>query len=200
MTTAVAIAALMGGLPVIFGGDRRRILIVFAAAGLGATLLALTRLVSLTWWAVGALGAEYGVFIFGHHAVDFRAPIVASALFVLAESILWRHEMRAGEDNELYIRRLGDVGMIAVGSMGVGTVVLLAGGLAERGNVVLTVLGLVGSVATLVLIAVLVTRAPSGESRQPPNGEADGSEVAANGARGDRRAAAASHVRRVRGE
>lgn len=165
---AVAIATVLGALPAVFGGDRQRLLITLAIVGVGATLLALSGFVAFTWWAVASLGAEYTVFILGRQAVDFRAPIVGGSLFALAELIQWRDGDRP--TGETRVRRLADLGMMSFASVGVGTLVLVAG-MGGPGSIVVTVVGLVASVAMLALIVVLAIKAPAGVSPEGSGGD-----------------------------
>ena len=155
---------MLGALPAIFGGDRGEVLVALAVVGAGATVLALLGYMSLTSWAVGALGLEYAVFIFGRQTIDFRAPIVGGALFVLSELIQWYHERHlASDDRETRRRRLSDIAMTSLASIAAGSLVLLAG-VRGPGSVVVAVIGLVASVATLALIWVLAARPPGGSS------------------------------------
>lgn len=155
---------MLGALPAIFGGDRGEVLVALAVVGAGGTVLALLGYMSLTSWAVGALGLEYAVFIFGRQTIDFRAPIVGGALSVLAELVQWYHERHlASDDREARRRRLSDIAMTSLASIAAGSLVLLAG-VRGPGSVVVAVIGLVASVATLALIWVLAARPPGGSS------------------------------------
>ena len=160
---ALAIACVLGALPAAYGGDRQRVLAVLAATGIVATLSALAGKTAATWWAVAVLGAEYGVFLFGRDAVDVRAPIVGGGLLVLAELVRWSLGARSsvGYETGMSVRHLVGLGMLWLGSLAIGTLVVAAGALGVRGGLVLAIIGVFASAATLGLVFVLANRHPA---------------------------------------
>jgi hypothetical protein len=146
-------------LPAAYGGDRQSVLVVLAATGFVASLSALAGRTAATWWAVVALGAEYAVFVFGRDAVDIRAPLVGAALLVLAELVQWSLEARSPVRNDTGMseRRLVDLGVLWLGSLALGSLVVAAGAIRVRGGLVLTIVGVVGSITILGLIVLLAS-------------------------------------------
>ena len=160
---ALAIAIVLGTLPVAYGGTRQGLLAAFAGIGVVATLIALFGRTGATWWGVFALGAEYAILFVGRDSIDVRAPIVGAALFILAELVHWSLRARAFVPSEAGIsgRRLADLGALWLGSLAAASLVVALGDAGNPGSLGLTVAGVVASAATLVLVLMLARRPPT---------------------------------------
>jgi hypothetical protein len=159
---ALAIAGILAALPVVYGGDRRRILAAFAVAGIIATVSGLAGKVAATWWAVAILGAEYAVFVLGRSTVDVRAPVVGAGLLVLAELAQWslRARVSVRSDTGMGTRQLVDIGVLWLGSLALGSLVVAVGDVGGPGGLGLVVAGIVACSATLGLVFSLTRRRP----------------------------------------
>ena len=116
--------------------------------------------------AVVALGAGYGVALgVEGGAIDARAPVLAAALFLLAELAYWSLELREAVADEpgAYGRRVGLLSALALGALAVGAGLLALVDAGERGGVALEALGAFAAVAALAIVA-LATRRPRDET------------------------------------
>jgi len=136
-----------------------------AAGGLAGVLLAgglaLRRPVSVPL-ALLALGAGYATSLgVEGAALDGRAPVLAAALFLLAELAYWSLELREAvvEEAGAYLRRIGLLSALALGALAVGAGLLAVVDAGERSGLALEALGAVAAVAALALVA-LTTRRP----------------------------------------
>jgi hypothetical protein len=129
---------------------------VLLAAG-----LALRRPVAVPV-ALLALGGGYGVSLGVEGGeLDARAPALAAALFLLAELAYWSLELRGAVADErgAYLRRIGLLATLALGTLAVGAGLLALVDVGERGGLALEALGAFAAVAALAIVA-LATRRP----------------------------------------
>jgi hypothetical protein len=156
---ALASAAVVGALPVLSGGDRRRFLVALAVVGLGATAVALAGRPRALWWAIAALGGEYALSLAGRGPVDLRAPVVGGALLILAELTLWSTSQAvAHDDREATWRRAADLGVYWMVSIIAGALALAVRGVGERGDIAVAVTGVLAATTVLGMVAALARR------------------------------------------
>jgi hypothetical protein len=140
-----------------------------AAGALACVLLAaglVLRIPVAVPLAVVALGAGYGVALGVEGGeIDARAPVLAAALFLLAELAYWSLELREAVADEpgAYGRRVGLLSALALGALAVGAGLLALVDAGERGGVALEALGAFAAVAALAIVA-LATRRPRDET------------------------------------
>jgi hypothetical protein len=128
---------------------------VLLAAG-----LALRRPIAVPL-AVLALGTGYGASLgVEGGAIDTRAPALAAALFLLAELAYWSLELREAVADEpgAYLRRVGLLSALALGSLAVGAGLLALVDAGERGGVALEAVGALAAVAALAIVALATRR------------------------------------------
>ena len=135
-------------------------------AGVAALLLLLVALVfgaaGAVPWAIAALGAEYGAWLLliRSGGVDDRAPLYAAGILLVGELAYWSLEHRGVEAREtpLTLRRLLTVVAGAIGSLLLGAGLLAASAIEVGGGVVLEVVGVLGALGVLTLVARVVWR------------------------------------------
>lgn len=113
--------------------------------------------------AVVALGAGYGISLgIQGGTLDGRAPVLAAALFLLAELAYWSLELREAVADEpgTYLRRIGLLSALALGALAVGAGLLAIVDAGERGGVSLEALGAFAAVAALAIVALSTRRQP----------------------------------------
>lgn len=114
--------------------------------------------------AIVALGAGYAVFLgVEGGTLDGRAPVLAAALFVLAELAYWSLELRDAVTDEpgAYLRRVGLLSALALGTLALGAGLLAVVDAGDRGGLSLEAMGAFAAVAALAIVA-LATRRPAG--------------------------------------
>jgi hypothetical protein len=102
---------------------------------------------------VAALGFEID-------GLDTRAPLIAAALFVVAELAYWSLELRGtlADEPGTYLRRVALLALLAVVTVTGGTVVLaIVGAIAARG-VAIDLLGAAAAVGAIALLALAAVR------------------------------------------
>jgi len=162
---AVALAAATGGWLALAADDRlvrwTNLLAAALAAVLLAAGLALRRAIVVPV-AVIALGTGYAVALaIDGGPLDGRAPVVAAALFVLAELAYWSLELRDAVADEpgAHLRRIGLLSVLAVGALALGAALLALVDTDPLGGIGLEALGAVAAVAALALVALGARRA-----------------------------------------
>jgi hypothetical protein len=123
---------------------------VLLAAGL------LSRIALAVPVAVALLGAVYiGLLAFEGGTLDVRAPLVAAALFAVAELGYWSLELRGAVTDEAgaYLRRLALLAAQLAGVTTVGVVLLAIVEGVEAVGPAIDVLGALAAVGALALLA-----------------------------------------------
>jgi hypothetical protein len=94
-------------------------------------------------------------------ALDQRAPLIAAALFALAELSYWSLELRQGVADEAgtQLRRIGLLSGLTLGVLALGVALLALVDGVRTGGPAVEALGVVGAVATLTLIVFAGRRA-----------------------------------------
>jgi hypothetical protein len=129
------------------------------AGGLALILLLaglLLRIPAAIPAALGVLGAEYAALLAVEEGVlDSRAPVLAAALFAIAELGYWSLELRDAVADEpgTYLRRLGLLSGLALGALAVGELMLVLVDVSERGGIAIEAVGVVAAVAALAIVA-----------------------------------------------
>jgi hypothetical protein len=111
--------------------------------------------------AVALLGAEYvAILAFEADALDTRAPLVAGALFAVAELAYWSLELRrpVADEAGTSLRRLGLLAGLVVGVLALGAVLLAVVEAATTGGPAVDILGAVAAVGALALLALAARR------------------------------------------
>jgi hypothetical protein len=165
-SVALLIAGALAVGPAAIGNDRRGFLIALGAIGIVAIAIALMGTVGATWWGVIALGAESATFQLGRSPADLVAAYAAAGLILLAELVIWSLDARSPVVDEAGAtsRRVFDLVVLTVGSLVLGSLIVRAGRLGSERGFLPTMIGVVGSIGVLVVIAWLsVVRA----NRQP---------------------------------
>ncbi|MDQ3066897.1 MAG: hypothetical protein M3R12_07090 [Actinomycetota bacterium] len=111
--------------------------------------------------AVALLGAEYVALLgFEGEALDARAPLVAAALFTVAELGYWSLELRARVADEpgTYLRRVALVAGLVLLTLTLGTGMLAFVESVSAGGAAVDLLGAVAAVAALTLLALAARR------------------------------------------
>lgn len=95
-------------------------------------------------------------------ALDARAPVVAAALFAAAELGYWSLELRDAVADEpgAYLRRLGLLAGLTLGSLALGQLLLALVDVSERSGIAIEAVGVVAAVAALAIVA-LASRRPA---------------------------------------
>jgi hypothetical protein len=114
-------------------------------------------------WALALLGAGYAVALAlgpERATVDAAVPLVAAALLVVAELAYWSLELRApgSWEGPLLTRRLAALGALALVSLALGSIVVVATAVELRGGLGLDLVGVAAAVATLAVLAGLARR------------------------------------------
>jgi hypothetical protein len=130
-----------------------------AAAVLAAGLL--VRVALAVPVAVALLGAGYVALLgFEGDSLDTRAPLVAAALFAIAELGYWSLELRGAVADErgTYLRRaaLLAANLAAVTLLGVGLLAIVE--TVEAGGVAVDLVGAAAAIAALALLALAARR------------------------------------------
>lgn len=111
--------------------------------------------------AVGLLAAPYVASLaFELDGIDTRAPLLAAALFTVAELAYWSLELRGALADEpgTYLRRIALLAGLAVATIAAGTVVLaVVEGVSARGTAV-DLIGAVAAVGAIALLALAASR------------------------------------------
>jgi hypothetical protein len=106
--------------------------------------------------AMVVLGAEYAALLAVEDgALDGRAPVLAAALFAIAELGYWSLELRDAVADEpgTYLRRLGLLSGLTLGALAVGELMLVLVDLSERGGIAIEAVGVAAAVAALAIVA-----------------------------------------------
>ena len=92
--------------------------------------------------------------------VDAAVPLVAAALLVVAELAYWSLELRdpGSWEGPLLVRRVAALGALALVSLALGSIVVLATAVELRGGLGLDLVGVAAAVATLAVLAALARR------------------------------------------
>ena len=109
--------------------------------------------------ALVALGAGYAALLaLEGGALDERAPLVAAALFVVAELAYWSLELRDAVADEpgAYARRLALLAALGLGALAVGAGLLAV--VDAGGGIGIEVAGAVAAVAALAIVALAARR------------------------------------------
>jgi hypothetical protein len=130
-------------------------------------LLALVAALVLAWpslvpAALVLLGAAYATQLaVDDVSLDFRAPLFAAGLVVTAELAYWSLEERENVHAERgdALRRLGYVALLALGTLCIGAVLLVATDAMRAGGLAVDLLGAAAAAAVL-LVVVLGARRP----------------------------------------
>ena len=134
-------------------------------AGIGAAGLVLVAVALVGRWhsvlplGLVGVGSAYAVYLsLRSDTIDSRAPLVAAALFLGAESAYWSLERQEGRaERAVQARRVGAIGAGAFATALVGGVLLVVAGGAGGGSA-LEAVGLVAAVLLLAVIAFLAGR------------------------------------------
>ncbi|MBA3348269.1 MAG: hypothetical protein H0T13_06880 [Actinobacteria bacterium] len=161
---AVALAAATGGWLAVGADDRLVRWTNVLAAALAAVLLAAglaLRRPTVVLLAVLVLGAGYATALaIDGGPLDGRAPVVAAALFAVAELGHWSLELRdtVADEAGAHLRRIGLLSALALGSLAVGSGLLAV--VDAGGGVRFEALGAVAAVAALAIVVVATRRRP----------------------------------------
>jgi hypothetical protein len=146
-----------------------------ATAGGFAVLLLLGGLLFRVPAAIPAalvvLGAEYAAMLAVEDGVlNSRAPVLAAALFAIAELGYWSLELRDAVADEpgTYLRRLGLLSGLTLGALAVGELLLVLVDVSERGGIAIEAVGVVAAVAALAIVAAAGRPRASKETRSTP--------------------------------
>jgi hypothetical protein len=117
-------------------------------------------------WVLALLGAEYAasVAIGPGDAIDGAAPLYATGLLVLAELAYWSVDLRMTRREELvvHLRRLATIAVLALVSLVLGSLLVLATAVPTGGGLAWDAVGVAAAVGTLALVALLARRAARG--------------------------------------
>ena len=114
------------------------------------------RLPGLVPTAIVALGSAYAALLAVDGGVlDARAPVLAAALFAIAELGYWSLELREAVADEpgTYLRRLGLLSALTLGALALGELLLVLVDLGERGGIAIEAVGVVAAVGALAIVA-----------------------------------------------
>jgi hypothetical protein len=152
---AVALAGALAIVPAAFEHERGEWLWTLALVGVSATALAVVRWTGALWWGVVALGAEYAISRIGRGPVDLGAVFVAAGLILLAELVLWSLDARSPvvEGPEVSRRRLRTLGLLALGTSVLGSLLVSAGRFRGGGGLALTLLAVAAAIGIVVVLA-----------------------------------------------
>ena len=107
--------------------------------------------------ALLALGGGYATLLgLEGGALDERAPVVAAALFLVAELAYWSLELREAVADEAgaYVRLVALLAALALGALAVGAGLLAVVDAGGSSGVGLEALGAVAAVAALAIVAL----------------------------------------------
>jgi hypothetical protein len=124
------------------------------------------RWAALVPTAVGLLVTEYAVSLYHRGGpVDPRAPLFAAGYLLLAELAHWSTEAHPLVRDEPAVigHRLAVLALLALATVTLGALVLLAAGLPLAGPLARLALGVVAAITTLALIATLTRRSAQRE-------------------------------------
>jgi hypothetical protein len=161
--TALAAVALAGALaivPAAFEHERGEWLWTLALVGISATALAVVRWTGALWWGVVALGAEYAISRIGRGPVDLGAVFVAAGLILLAELVLWSLDARSPvvEGADVARRRLRTLGLLALGTSVLGSLLVSAGRFRGGGGLALTLLAVAAAIGIVAVALASLAR------------------------------------------
>jgi hypothetical protein len=142
---------------------RATVLATAVAAGLLAGGLALRRPVVIPA-AIIVLAAPYVAALgFEIDGIDTSAPLLAGLLFLTAELAYWSLELRGtlADEPGTHLRRVALLSVLAVVTIGAGTVVLAIVGGVEAHGVAIDMVGAVAAVGAIALLAVAAIRRAS---------------------------------------
>ena len=131
-----------------------------AAGALAMLLLAaglLLRIPAVVPAAIVLIGLGYSATLAVQDgALDARAPVIAAALFAAAELGYWSLEVRDAVADEpgAYLRRLGLLAGLALGTLALGQLLLALVDVSERGGIAIEAVGVVAAVAALAIVAL----------------------------------------------
>ena len=106
--------------------------------------------------AIVVLGAGYAAMLAVEgDLLDTRAPVLAAALFAVAELGYWSLELREAVADEpgTYLRRLGLLSGLTLGALALGQLMLVLVDVSERGGIAIEAVGVVAAVAALAIVA-----------------------------------------------
>lgn len=106
--------------------------------------------------AIALLGAEYVAILgFEADALDPRAPLVAGALFAVAELAYWSLELRGPVIDEAgtYLRRIALLATLVLGAVAIGVGVLALVEVVATGGVAVDIIGAAAALGALALLA-----------------------------------------------
>lgn len=115
-------------------------------------------------WGLALLAASYALALSlgpERATIDASAPVVAAALLVVGELAYWSLDLRdpGRWEGPLLARRLAVLGVLALVSLALGSLVVTFTSLGVRGGVALTMMGVAAAVATFAVLAGLARRA-----------------------------------------
>lgn len=113
--------------------------------------------------AVLVLAAAYTALVLRQvDGIDTRAPLVAVALFAVAELAYWSSELRGKVADEAgtYLRRAALLGFLLVGTVAAGMALLVLAEEVGAEGVAVELVGAAAIVGALALVAVAARRAP----------------------------------------
>jgi len=149
------VAGVLAIVPAALERDRAQWPWALAAIGVLATALALGRWTGALWWGVVALGAEYAIVRIGRGPIDLGAVFVATGLIAVTELVLWSLDARSRvvEGPEVTGRRLRALGLLALGTSALGSVLVLAGRSRGGSGVALTIVAVAAATGIVVVVA-----------------------------------------------
>jgi hypothetical protein len=113
--------------------------------------------------AIVLLAGAYAALL-GHevNGLDTRAPVVAAALFAVAELSYWSLELRRAVADEpgTYFRRAALLAIMLAGVIALGTVLLTIVEAVSAGGLAVDLVGAAAAVAAVALVALSARRAP----------------------------------------
>ena len=114
--------------------------------------------------ALVLLAGAYAALL-GHEVdgLDTRAPVVAAALFAVAELAYWSLELRGAVADEpgTYLRRAALLAVMLAGVVAIGIVLLAVVEAVSAGGLAVELVGAAAAVAAVALVALAARRAPS---------------------------------------
>jgi hypothetical protein len=119
------------------------------------------RFVSLAGAAVTILAVEYGLSLYHQRGpVDARAPLFAAGLLLLVELASWSVESHrlVRDDRAVLTHRLAVLAVLALATIALGALILLAAELPLAGPIARLALGVAAASTVLALIATLSRR------------------------------------------
>ena len=146
------------------------ILILFGAGVCAAVTLRFSKARASGWiviafgWGFAVLAGAYTALL-GHEVdgLDTRAPVVAAALFGVAELAYWSLELRGAVADEpgTYFRRAALLALMLAGVVAIGIALLAVVEAVSAGGLAVELVGAAAAVAAVALVALAARRAPS---------------------------------------